>query len=212
MAIVTSQVRIWNRAMILLGSVERITSISDSGPLANQARDLWHESRRGAIVAHPWNFAIKRAQLNRAGTVPAFGYSGQFGLPEDYLRWLPAATDSCDWFEGEEEGGYILCNRTDPINIRYIADREDVTMWSPHFVELMAYKLAMDLAESATQIAGNVDDMRVKYEGQDGEGGALAKAKRLDGLSTGRRGRSNIETSSRWLSGYGVNPRRAPGT
>lgn len=212
LATVTSQVRIWNRALILLGSVERVTSISDSAPLASQIRDLWHESRRGAIVVHPWNFAIRRGRLNRAGIAPAFGYSAQFLLPDDCLRWLPVGRDSCDWFEGEEEGGFLLASETGPLNIRYIADVEDVLSWPAHFVELMAYKLAMDLAESATQIAGNVEDMRVKYEGPDGEGGQLARAKRIDGLSTGVRGRSNVETASRWLGAYRGSARRAPGT
>ena len=208
-AIVTSQVRIANRAMILLGSVERITSLDDGSPLANQVKDLWHESRRELIGLHTWNFAVRRAKLNRQGDA-AFGYASQFQLPADYIRWLPWGRDECDWFEGEEEGGFILCNATESINIRYVADVEDVTRWAPHFQILMAYKLAVDLAESATQISGNVEEARVKFEGADGRGGFLEQSKRLDGLSSGNRRNDAARVSSRWLDGY-AGTRRAPG-
>ncbi len=207
--IVTSQTRIANRAFILLGTTARITSVDDPDPLAIQTKDLWHESRRQILVAHPWNCAIRRARLNKAGTVPAFGYSAQFQLPADNLRWLPWVTGDCDWFEGEEEGGAILSNEAGPINIRYIADIEDVTKWSAHVQLLMAYRLAWDLCESATQISGNVDEARIAYEGQDGRGGYLAEARRLDGMATGRRANDSARAGSRWLDGY-AGGRRPP--
>lgn len=208
--IVTSQTRIANRAFILLGSVERITHVDDGSPLANQVKDLWHESRRAILIQHPWNCAIRRAQLNKAGTVPAFGYVAQHGLPADCLRWLPWALDDTEYFEGEEEGGFILNNQEGPIRIRYIADVEDETRWSVHVQELMAFRLALDLCESSTQMAGNVEDARIRYEGQDGRGGYLAEAKRMDGLATGYRRNDTARVSSRWLAGYGGS-RRAPG-
>lgn len=208
--IVTSQTRLANRAFILLGSTERISSVNDDAPLALQVKDLWHESRRELFALHPWNCLIRRAQLNRAGTVPAFGYSAQYRLPADCLRWLPWARDDCDYFEGEEEGGYILSSAGDYVRIRYITDLEDVTSWSVHLQALMAYKLALDLCESATQISGNVEAARVRFEGQDGRGGYLAEAKRLDGMATGHRSNDTARVASKWLAGYGSS-RRAPG-
>lgn len=208
--IVTSQTRIANRAFILLGSTERIVSVDDPSPLAVQVKDLWHESRRQVLASHPWNCAIRRARLNRAGSAPAFGYSAQYQLPADCLRWLPWVHGDCDQFDGEEEGGSILCNRETPINIRYIADVEDVTRWSVHVQQLMAYRLAWDLCESATQISGNVAEARIAYEGQDGRGGYLAEARRLDGMATGNRANDSARAASRWLGGY-TGGRRAPG-
>ena len=208
--IVTSQTRLANRAFILLGSTERVTSVNDGSPLANQVKDLWHESRRELFVLHPWNCLIRRAQLNRAGAVPAFGYTAQYGLPADCLRWLPWVQDDCEYFEGEEEGGFILASAGDMLRIRYIADIEDETKWSVHLQTLMAYKLALDLCESATQISGNVEEARIRFEGQDGRGGYLAEARRLDGMATGRRSNDTARVSSKWLAGYGGG-RRAPG-
>lgn len=207
--IVTSQTRIANRAFILLGSTERIVSLNDGTPLASQVKDLWHESRREIFALHPWNCLIKRAKLNKAGDVPAFGYSAQFLLPGNCLRWLPWVADDDAFFEGEEEGGFILANAEGPLLVRYIADVEAVTSWSVHLQTLMAYKLAMDLCESATQIAGNVEAARIRFEGMDGRGGYLSEARRLDGMATGRRSNDTARASSKWLAGYNGG-RRAP--
>ena len=203
--IVTSQSRIANRALIVLGSVERIVSVEDPSPLAGQIKDLWHESRRSGIVAHPWNFALERAQLNEATPKPVFGYERKFKLPPECLRWLPPGQGDYDWFLGEEEGGFILSDARAPLNIRFIKDVEDVSAWPAHFQIFMGYQLAMDLAESATQIAGNVDDMTLKRED------ALIEAKKLDGLASGNRSRGNVEMSSRWVSARRVPQYRVPG-
>lgn len=192
--IVTSQTRIVNRTLILLGSVERLVSVDDPVPLARQIKDLWHESRRTAIAAHPWNFALWRVQLNVAAEVPAFGYARKFLLPADNLRWLPPARDDCDGFEGEEEGGFLLSDADAPLNVRYIRDMPDVTKWPAHFATMMAYQLGLDLAESATQIQANVEDMQVKWDA------AFAEARRVDGLASGTRSRGNVQYTSRWLS------------
>ncbi len=209
MAIITSEVRIANRALIFLGSVERITSFNDGSPLAEQIKDLWHESRRELLSEHPWNVAVTRALLNRAGA-PEFGWQSKHQLPQGCLRWLPWSADHPEYFEGEEEGGFLLSNCMGALPVRFIADVPDLTRWPAYLQMAMSYKLAMDIAESATQIAGNVDEARVRYEGQDGRGGYLAKAKGQDGATTGNRANDTARAKSRWLAGYGVS-RRAPG-
>jgi hypothetical protein len=203
--ILTSQTRIANRALIVLGSVERVVSIDDPSPLAGQIKDLWHESRRSGIVAHPWNFALERAQLNEATPKPVFGYERKFKIPANCLRWLPPGQGDCDWFLGEEEGGFILSDASAPLNIRYIKDVEAVELWPAHFAVFMSYQLAMDLAESATQIGASVQDMMNKREE------ALIEAKKLDGLASGNRSRGNVEMSSRWVSARNVPQYRVPG-
>lgn len=190
--IVTSQTRIANRALILLGTASRIISVEDRAPLARQIKGLWHESRRAGIAAHPWNFAVRRTTLNAAGATPAFGYARQFKLPPDCLRWLPPPRDSEFFFEGVEEGGFILSNAEAPLPVRFIADVPDVTAWSAAFDTFMAYQLAKDLADSATQFSAKQQDMAAEREA------ALDEAKRLDGLASGERTTGNARYQSRW--------------
>lgn len=190
--IVTSQTRIANRALILLGAVTRVTSVDDPNPLAKQIKDLWHESRRNAIVAHPWNFAVLRQDLNETGSAPAFGYTKRYAIPPEYLRWLPPPRDSEFFFEGVEEGGHILTNYGAPLPFRGIRDVEDVGAWSAAFSYFMGYQLAMDLAQSVTQFAGKEQDMAVARMD------ALEEAKKLDGLASGERTTGNARYLSRW--------------
>lgn len=190
--IVTSQTRIANRTLILLGTSTRIISVDDPAPLAKQIKDLWHECRRNALSLHPWNCAVARWQLNADGVAPAFGYARRFRLPPECLRWLPWPRDSEFFFEGVEEGGYILSDAAAPLPLRGIQDVEDVAAWSAAFSYFMAYELAMALAQSATQFAGKEQDMAQAREL------ALDEARRLDGLASGERTTGNARWLSRW--------------
>lgn len=194
-----TKTRIFNRALAILGSAQRISNVEDGGNLAEQLDEHWPTAVRSLIAEHPWNFAIKRAVLNKGGE-PEFGDGYTYDLPPDCLRWLPWSRSSCHYVEVVEEGGALIANGGEGINIRYIGLVEDESKWSPHFVDCMGYRLAMDAAEALHSITGNVADLERKYEA------ALIAAKRADGLATGDRDRGDVITSSRALdaafSGY----------
>jgi hypothetical protein len=54
-------------------------------------------------------------------------YSQAFEKPADCVRWLPWRRGHEDYFEGEEEGDYILSNAAAPIAFRYINGIEDMS-------------------------------------------------------------------------------------
>jgi hypothetical protein len=197
-----TRIRIYNRALALLGSANRSTSETDGKTWTDTLNEHWPQAVRELIAEHPWNFAIKRAALNESeDETPAIDSdSGFYTLPADCLRWLPWSRDNCHYFEGEQEAGGILAASGAEINVRYIALIEDVTKWPPHFVSLMAYRLAYDAAEALTQSSSITKARREAYLGVDGEGGQLAKAKRADALASGDRSRGNVVTRSRALS------------
>lgn len=190
--IVTSQTRISNRALILLGTSTRLVSVDDTAPLAKLIKQLWHESRRAGIAAHTWNFALHRVLLNADGEAPAFGYTRRFKLPPDNLGWKPWPRDSEFYFAGVEEGGYLLSDAPAPLRVRYLRDIEDVGAWSAPFGIFMAYQLALDLAQAATQFAGKEQDMADRREM------ALAEATKQDGLASGEHTTGNARYLSRW--------------
>lgn len=192
-----TQTRIYNRTLALLGSANRSVSKDDRKPWTDQLNEFWPDAVRDLHAEHPWNHAIRRATLNLK-TQTGDGYL--YSLPVDCLRWLPPARDSSLYFRGVQEGRYLLCDSDTPPRIRYIALVENIAEWPAHFVTAMGYRLAMDAAEAITQSSGIVEAMRLKYEGDDGDGGALAKAKRADGLSTGDRDRGDVSVHSRTLS------------
>ena len=192
-----TQVRIYNRALALLGNTNRSSNTDDAKPWTDTLNELWDQAVRDLLAEHPWNFAIARKTLN-LHEQSEDGWLYQ--MPADCIRWLPASKSDRSYVNGAIEGNYLLSDSDSPPRIRYIAERSDPGKWPPHFVSAMAYRLAMDAAEPITQSSSIVEDMRRKYEGNDGESGVLAKAKRADGLETGDRERGNVELRSRALT------------
>lgn len=188
------QTKIVNKSLILLGSTERLSGIDDAGPLAASLRDLWAMAVRAHTALHPWNHAIKRAKLLPDTVAPAFGYDYRYKLPADCLRWLPWAPGEDYHFDGEEEAGYILTNDGTAIYVRYIWLNEDYSQWPPLFADTLAYTLALEHCEAKTQLRGLARDLVIARDDR------LSDAKRADGLATGQRKRSRMQTTSRWGS------------
>lgn len=207
----TSETGILHDALAELGSTERPISVDDgTSKTALRAKTLWPGILRELTALHPWNHAIRTRLLNEAGETPAFAYERQFALPEDCVRWLPPARSSREFFRGERQGNYILTDRAAPLPCRYIALIDDVTQWAPAFVQLFMLRLALSLCEGVTQSEGIKDSLyRRIYAPAEG---ALAKAKRIDGLETGETRRANVVVQSDWLQArnrgsYGYGPR-----
>lgn len=191
----TDQTALCNAVLAELGSTARISSINEGSNQANRFRAIWPLVVRYALALHPWNFAITRGLLNEAADKPAFGWQRKFALPPTCIRWLPPAIGDADYYEGEREGDFILSNRAAPLPCRYIAYVGDVAGWSPGFVWLVKAMLAPILAEGITQsegIASRMEELSDKL---------LVRAKRIDGLETGRRRRGGVVARSDWLSG-----------
>lgn len=192
MAVQPSQTRIVNKALALLGSTTRITHIEDGTGPAKTALALFDEARDGTTADHPWNFAIKRAALAADSAAPLFEFDRAFTLPADCLRWLPPAKGDDHYFDGVEEDGKILTDEEAPLYIRYIRRVEDPGKWSQGFRHALACRLAMEMAEPITQQTKMSMKMEKLYDA------ALRKAKRQDGLASGRRSRK-ASSRSTWL-------------
>lgn len=189
-----SQTRICNAALAHLGEGKKITSIEDNTPLANVLKQTWDEARDEVLADHPWNFALRRKDQPTSDDAEIAGteYDQAFAKPADCLRWLPYRPGHPDYFEGEEEGDFILSNAQAPIIVRYIARIEDVTRWTPGARAALAAKLAMINAKAITGQSGMIDRMSAIYDG------LLSKAKRQDGAASGDRA-LRYETRSNWL-------------
>jgi hypothetical protein len=190
-----SRTGIVNDVLALLGSLTRITSFDSAEPYAVTARELWDRALSASLAGHPWKFAIKRQSVGASGDyVPAGenSYLYAYELPADNLRWLPWDSDDANFFDGEQEGNFILSDADAPLLIRYIAKVDEVGRWSPGFLEAFTFKLAWFMAKPVTGHGTMMDRMDALYQA------ALPAAKRDNGLSTGRR-RQSVSRRSNWL-------------
>lgn len=141
-----SVVSICNRALDKLGS-ESITSLGDNTAPARACNRLYDSLRDAVLRDHPWNCAITRTSLAKLSAAPAWGFANQFLWPADCLRVLSVDTDLA-W---KVESRKILTDAGSPLNIIYIKSVTDPSEFDGLFIEALASRLAVELAEPLTQ-------------------------------------------------------------
>lgn len=186
-----------NLALARIGTSKRISSLDEATALANTALTVFDPALRAVLVAHPWNFATFRASLPAASDPPAFGWERRFVLPGDCLRWLPPERDEDIYFEGEEEDGAILTDSEAPLPVRYIRLVEEAAKWSPEFEQVLAYRLALDMAYAVTALA------EVSKLSEEGYFLALREGRRLDSRRSRRPERNASNDGFTWLTERG---------
>ena len=159
----SSAVDICNFALQKLGA-ETIVSLTQDSENARSCNRVFEHLRDAELRAHPWNFAIKRAQLAADSTAPAFGYANAFTVPADFLRMLApdvwANPNDLDW---QIEGKKILTNDSAPLELRYIYRVEDPNQFDALFVEALACRIAAELCEKITQSNSKAQLIRDDY-------------------------------------------------
>ena len=151
----TTKTDIANMALDLLNT-ENIGDLDN--PTNNTERFLsrWYEHIKLTLLRkYNWGFAKSRAAILRVNT-PIFEYTDAYKLPNDFVRFL----EIVDYVElpGSKtytiEGDKLLINMSgaSSINIKYIADIENVLFFDSLFVNLLisylaekaCYKFTMD--------------------------------------------------------------------
>lgn len=141
-----SSIDIASNALLLIGD-NPISSFDDPGAGAQAAANLYPETKKRLLSAHPWSFATKQQRLNRLSQVPddLTGFNNAFQLPTDLIRIWNIQQHS-DYIL---VGNLLYSNQTE-ILATYIFDVDEVNL-QPHFVKHLEYALAADFAISVTE-------------------------------------------------------------
>lgn len=89
---------------------------------------------------------MTRVALAADTTSPVWEYSNSFPWPSDCLRIIEVDTTE----EWSVEGRNIVTDAAAPLNILYIADITDTSIYDAKFVEAYAMRLASDVAYELT--------------------------------------------------------------
>lgn len=139
-----SEVAICNLALAEVGIGAGIVSLDEPSQAARACRRRYPHARDAVLRSYDWNFAARRASLPALAAPPPFGRLRAFPLPDDCLlvrRVVNAAGD--DW---EIEGRTILADAPAPLHIAYTVRVANPTTFDPLFVDVLATRLAADLA------------------------------------------------------------------
>lgn len=98
---------------------------------------------------------------------PTWGWDYEYSLPGDCLRVLGVTDDDSDelavnTFEYKLEGGKLLTDE-DEIYIRYLARITDTARYPWWFVDVLALRLALEIAEIQVKSAGLSQDLQQQY-------------------------------------------------
>lgn len=156
----SSVIQIANRALTKLGAA-RITSLSDDIKAARDVQSCFDDLRDDELRARRWQFSIRRTSLAALTTAPDHGWNFQYQLPADCLKIdmvndrFPSGvlTDyiGAEMLEWAVENNCVLTNLAAPLKLRYLARVTDPAQWDPSFREVLACRIAAELAESLTQ-------------------------------------------------------------
>lgn len=126
---------ICNRALALLQEPPIDRADSNGSPAERSCYWYYHSTRREVLCTQEWPFATISASL--------LGGNGVFHLPDDCLRLLNVEADG--WLYSPPRT--IVCHGKTAINVTYTADCEDVTRFSPDFIEAFVNALAVALSK-----------------------------------------------------------------
>lgn len=167
-----SVVEICNVALQKLGA-GRIVSLTQDDPRARDCNLAYEPMRDAELRAHPWSFAKTRTVLAPDATAPAFDFDYQFTLPSDCVRVLMPNTYDLDW---HIEGGKILTNEGDSINLIYLKRVTDPNVMDALFREMLSCRIALQLCEVVSQ--SNTKKVAIQEEYKK----ALAEARRANAI------------------------------
>ena len=147
-----SEVQICNLALGWLGA-ELITSLLDDNEGAKLCNANFASARDAILEDANWSFAITRAVLTPMLEPPDHSWNNQFLIPARVIRLLTVThnttipASATPWVK---EGNKILANE-ERLYITYVARITDTALFTAQFTQVLAQRLAADLAIPITE-------------------------------------------------------------
>lgn len=167
-----SETFICNLALTRLGHTQIVDIETDTKKAGDLCRLYYRHCRDSLLRAHPWNFSIKRASLSRETATPNHEYTYSFALPVDCLKVIRTSWEALGYSSDETigvPGGFghsipyrleskkLLTNEA-TCSIEYIARVTDTSLFDEMFTDLLAQRLAAEMAMALTdnpRVVGN---------------------------------------------------------
>lgn len=143
-----SKTSICNLALTELGE-ETVTAVTRADKAQRLLLDNWDLARVSVLEEGLWDFATSRDVLAADPTPPKFGYAYRYRLPADCVRVVVIHDGQLTSWGVEK--GWLLTDDPGPLNLIYICDETDTTLFSGLFGMGLGYRLAEMTAMEITQ-------------------------------------------------------------
>lgn len=186
-----SETQICNDALIICGA-NKIAALTDNTKEAKLCNEQYEKVRDQLLQSHPWNFAIKRAEIAADPALPTgwWDWTSAFTLPVDCLRVIQVQSE--DYTDWSVEGSKIFSN-VDTIRIKYIRRETDTTKFSKGFEMALAYAIADRINYALAQSTPLSNRIKTDFENR------LSEARSYDGQENSTEEvKADIWLSQRW--------------
>lgn len=149
-----SSTSICNLALTRIGH-EPVLSLDEDSKAARMCTLHYSETLEFMLRAHPWNFAVRRAELAQLVSTPEFEYTYQYTMPADCLKVLRTEDDSLGYvtdyrLESTAGGERVMVTDASTVKIEYVASVTDPNLMDALFRDAFAARLAAELAVAMT--------------------------------------------------------------
>lgn len=140
-----TKTEIVNMALNRIGSKRVNDYDTDNQPQAITARLQYDQTVKALLESFDWPFARARVVLSEDTDTPAFEWSHQYHLPNDFLK-ARESYETNDFApvkrRWEIEGDKWLTD-DDTVELKYIRNIESVNEYDPLFTEVLVLRLAL---------------------------------------------------------------------
>ena len=161
-----NQVEICNMALLRLGHDRLIADLEEQSAEAGYLKAFWDNSRKTALRAHVWNFAVKTQTLALL-IESSDEYEYVYQLPNKCLRAIEIVNIYSkapeDRIPFESRAGKIYTDQSEA-KLKYVEDVEDENKFDAEFIDALVYLLAAEVAGPLTQDRARRADMYQLYK------------------------------------------------
>lgn len=152
---VSSKIEVCNLALQKIRQAS-IASLDDDSYQGESCSLIYEQSRASLLSQYDWSFAIKTAKLMQEDNSDSVlkQYKYRYALPNDFLKLFEVYDDSHLLVPYQnikppyvKEGNKILTD-ANPCILKYIYDLENVSEFSPLFIDCLALDIAIRLVKS----------------------------------------------------------------
>lgn len=144
-----SDISLCSSALLKIGA--RPIEVFDEGSAeADVAGKLYANTRDALLVAHPWAFSLRQAELIEAPIPPEADFEHAFHLPDDMLRTISAGSAGRGRGIAYRILGRNLVTDVSRVTLTY-QFRADENDFPPHFAQALIARLAAEFCIPLTE-------------------------------------------------------------
>lgn len=166
-----SETDICNLALIRIGQGSRIASLDEESEPADLCEFVLPLARDDTLRSGSWPFASRRVALALVEEEPSTDWAYAYRVPSGCLRAIRLMpTDGRNGraripfeVEGDDTAGLLFTDEPDAV-LHYITRVENAGLFPPDFVDAMAWRMAMELAEPLARDAGRRENAERQWK------------------------------------------------